>query len=257
MATGSPGVSPAVSLREPGYACGQNPTTARPPGTQGLTAVFLWDRNSCSAPGFVQRPPHPHRAHRAGVGSERPSPLSTARGSAVERAGPAVVRAAWRACVLRATPPGRPLPTSPVKRPGSQDPWATARGLQQTPNGKPRRVCISRVNRSLRRRGSTRPLTARPRASRRSSPGPGPAPTWTRRRPAPGPAPAAPAQTATAGASARPLHPGPPAPASLRAGVMVGGAPPAAPAHPQHPGRPVPSESGRRPRASHRGFCKR
>lgn len=72
-----------------------DPTTAQPTGTQGPTGVLLWDRNSCSALGFVQRPPHPCRAHPAGMGSERPSPLSTARGSTVERASPAAVRAAW------------------------------------------------------------------------------------------------------------------------------------------------------------------
>lgn len=79
LATGNPRVSPDVSSQEPGYTRGENPT-AQPPGTNRLAGVLLRNRNSFSEPGFVQRPPHPRRADRASMGSERPSPSAQPAG---------------------------------------------------------------------------------------------------------------------------------------------------------------------------------
>lgn len=78
-----PGATPAGRTRQP-------PGPLAPRGTEGSfcgtgTAALRWALSS----GPTSLPSSPGRG-----GSERPSPLSTARGSTAERAGPATVRAA-------------------------------------------------------------------------------------------------------------------------------------------------------------------
>uniref|UniRef100_A0A452THP7 Tetraspanin-4 n=1 Tax=Ursus maritimus TaxID=29073 RepID=A0A452THP7_URSMA len=86
LAVGIFGLCTAL-VQEPGYTRGENPT-AQPPGTNRLAGVLLRNRNS-SEPGFVQRPPHPRRADRASMGSERPSPSAQPAGPQGREPSPA------------------------------------------------------------------------------------------------------------------------------------------------------------------------
>lgn len=80
LATGSPRVSPDVSCREPGYACGQNPT-AQPTGTHGL-AGFLCGTGTASLSRASYSGPHPL------AGQARPAWAVRGRGPSAQPRGP-------------------------------------------------------------------------------------------------------------------------------------------------------------------------